>query len=50
MDVKRKLLRKVTLRKVLRKIVGPVYNTETRTFERRHNNDLQNMYRKAEAR
>ncbi|KAL4142514.1 hypothetical protein QTP88_004958 [Uroleucon formosanum] len=31
-------------KKVLRKIFGPVYNIETRTYERRHNNDLQNLY------
>lgn len=31
---------------MLRKIFGPVYNKETRTYERRHNVDLQkqNMY------
>lgn len=33
-----------TERKVLTKIFGPVYNIETRTYERRHNNDLQNLY------
>jgi len=30
--------------KVLRKIFGPVFNMKTRTYERRHNNDLQHMY------
>jgi len=33
-----------TERKVLKKIFGPVYNMETRAYERRHNNDLQNLY------
>lgn len=36
-----------TERKVLRKIFDPVFNMETRTYERRHNIDLQNtMYGK----
>jgi len=29
---------------VLRKIFGPAYNMETRIYERRYNNDLQNIY------
>jgi len=29
---------------VLIKIFDPVYNIETRTYERRHNNDLQSLY------
>lgn len=33
-----------TERKVLRKIFGPVYNVETRPYERRHNNDKQSLY------
>jgi len=31
-------------RKILRKIYGPLYNRETEQFERRHNNDLRELY------
>lgn len=31
-------------RKVLRNILGPIYNTELRTFERRKKNDFYRLY------
>lgn len=31
-------------RKILRKIYGPLYNRETERFERRHNNEIQELF------
>lgn len=38
------------IRKGLKKIFSPVYNTETRTYERRHNADVQNFYWRSKTR